>query len=360
MSNINDQDRVEMVETLSLPDNEAVLWLKENPCSVASVRQSDSDFEKNKLASFAFARRHSPRLNLAVAKYGSHIRTLQRIFKQGTKTERLAVLSNVLVGPKEEAGIFSEEYALNASDALGILRNFRTSKRELAVFASNPNIERDWLARTIGNWDNIDDLENEGLLYLVRYLVDNPIISTPRDDSFMDGFDEYKYGQLNSVLADLLQKVPVESRWANVLGRMLQKLHLSYTPDFEVDLLDRWKDPEPTEKGGRWYFDYLREQITKFLIVRDHRSDAMKNITVDHPDAAVRKGLYSSLSPYKLFAEISRGRDFYYPSLKYQKESDRTEPQQAIVDFCKNCFDRDKNEFVESCMTSAPMEQILS
>ena len=328
-------------------------WLKEPSCSVA--QNSNPYIEKRRLACFnrsaslVFAKRNSPRLRLAVAKYGAHIQTLRRIFKQGTEIERLAVLSNVLIGPEKSPQVrVRRRYILDESEANGIL-NFRSNwsgrfaSRAFAVFSRNPNIRRDWLADTIKNWVNINDFEGDGLLHrLVGHLYNSPtILSTPDDDD--DLYDEMTMtSPLNYALTDLLQKVPVTSYWACMLQCILPKLYLPQRPNFEVDLLDRWKDPEPTDETTM--FSLLREQIIKCL-----RWYTEGIHTLDHPDAVVRRALYRSLPVDELFAGISRGRDFCYPSPdEDEDESDRTEPQQAIVDFCKKHYKRDEKDFVEN------------
>jgi len=193
-----------------------------------------------------------------------------------------------------------------------------------------------------------EDLDNEGLLFLVHYLVDNPIISCRRDETLMDGWAEHSYNKLNFALADLLQTAPVTVGWAAVLSRLLANLYLSFVPDFEIDLIERWKDPEPADGEEHFSFPYLREQITRHLIVRNHRSVVKEKYSIDHTDPAVRKGFYSSLCSYELFKGISRSRDFCYPSFRYLDNTNLSELQQQFVDYCKKCFELDKNDFVES------------
>ena len=348
MTNINPNNRLDAIDVLRLSDGDAVQWLKENPQFEESFFSTNPEREIHKVASFTFSRRRSKRVRQAAARYGSHIRSLRNLFNKGSKCERLAVLSNPYIGPQNEGSLFSSELVLSESDAEVILQNYKSNTREFAVFANNHHINREWLAARISSWRETEGFDNDGLLFLVHYLVDNPIISSRRDETLMYGWAEYSYNQLNFALADLLQTVPVTIDWADVLGRMLANLYLLYAPDFEVDLIERWKDPEPTEDGDRSYFPDLREQITRYLIVRNHRSEVKEKYSIDHTDSAVRKGFYSSLPPYELFKGISRSRDFCYPSFRYLEDANLNESQQQFVDFCKKCFERDKNDFVES------------
>jgi hypothetical protein len=353
MTNISPKNRLDAIDVLRLPDGDAVRWLKEKSCYESCYKQSRSSLSPeqklHRIASFAFSRRGSKRLRLAVARYGSHVRTLRNLFNKGTRSERLAVLSNPYIGPQKEDFLlsFSPELVLSKSAAEIFLQNQQSNTREFAVFASNPNINREWLADRISSWLETKDFDTNGLLSLVDCLVDNPIINARRDEAFMDGLDEFLYYELNYVLADLLQTVPVTIYWADVLSRMLPNLYLSHAPDFEVDLIERWKDPEPTENGEHFYFHGLREQITRHLIVRNHRSEITEKYSIDHDDPAVRKGFYLSLKPYEVFDGIYWD-DFRYPSFKCLDSIKLSESQQQFVDLCKRYFDRDKNDFVES------------
>lgn len=348
MTNISPKNRLDAIDILRLSDGDAVRWLKENPCFEEAIFSSNPERELHRVASFAFSRRGSKRVRHAVARYGSHIRSLRNLFNKGSNSERLAVLSNPYIGPQDEDRLFSSDLVLSKSDAEVILKNYQSNSREFAVFMNNPHINREWLSARISSWMETEGFDNNGLLFLVHYLVDNPIIKSRRDETLMDGWAEHSYNQLNFALAELLQVVPVTIDWADVLSRMLPNLYLSFVPDFEIDLIERWKDPEPTDDGERFYFPYLREQITRYLIAHNHRSEVKEKYSIEHDDSAVRKGFYTSLQPYELFKGISRTRDFYYPSFRYLDDTELSESQQQLVDFCKRCFERDKNDFVES------------
>jgi len=349
MTNISPKNRLDAIDVLRLSDDDAVQWLKEKLRFKVSIFSTSPERVLHRVASFAFSRRGSKRVRQAVARYGSHIRSLRNLLNIGSNSERLAVLSNPYIGPQNsERNFFSSDLVLPKSDAEAILKNYQSNVRELAALANNPHINRDWLSDRISSWMEIEGFDSNGLLLLVHYLVDNPIINSRRDETVMDGWADFSYYRLNFALADLLQTVPVTTDWADVLSRMLPNLYLSHVPDFEIDLIERWKDPELTEHVENFSFPYLREQITRYLIVRNHRSEVKEKYSLEHDDSAVRKGFYSSLQPYELFKDIARPLDFCYPSFRYLDDTELSESQQQLVDFCKRCFERDKNDFVES------------
>ena len=139
MTSIDHKDRVDAIEVLNLSDDDAAQWLKEHAYSEESLFFSNPEQELHKVASFAFSRRGSTRARLAVARYGSHTRTLKRLFAKGTRSERLAVLSNPFIGPQKEGGLFHSHNVLTDADAISILQRYESNIRDFAVFASNPN-----------------------------------------------------------------------------------------------------------------------------------------------------------------------------------------------------------------------------
>lgn len=347
MVRIAAKDRVATIQILSLDDKEAIRWLQKNLDFVASP--SDSRAAIHKVATYAFSRRNSPRLRRAVGQYGSHIPTLRRMLREGTSSERLAVLSNPLVGPRETDRLFRREtVVLTHEEAIEILRRYKQRGREFSVFLSNPYIGRDWLTETLIHWDEIDGLDAGGLLLLVGCLTNNQIISKQRDDVLLDGFSEYRFWELNRALANLIEKAPVTQAWAYHLGLLLENLYLPAVPDYDFDkLFERWKDPQPKEDGERLGFVFIRTQITQYLVVRDHRQEVRKRYTVEHSDPAIRLGLYCSLRPNELFKGACGRGDFCYPMVKLWDSADLRDDQRQVVDICKMCFDADKNDFID-------------
>lgn len=344
MPPIKAPQRTEIIMVLSLEDERACEWLEAN-ASKGPTRHSDD--QKHKVVSWALARRSSKVVRLTVAKCGSHVPTLQKLFTQGSRSERLAVLSNIAVGPCSSF-IDRGEFFLPGDMAMGILE--RPNSREFQVFLNNPYIDRGWLADVLKDWDATHGLTNEGKAKLVRIVSSNPVISESYNDTYIDGFSEYSHNRLNFELVELLQTVPVTVDWAFILSDLLPKLYLPFVPDFDVDLLERWQHPDG--KNERYFdpFDQLRRHIVKYLIRRDHRSGAKNQISLDHPDSAVRNGLYSALRPNEFFKGIRLGENFEYPSFAYLGEYELTAAEDAVVQICKNCFEADKNDFIESLL----------
>lgn len=353
MSKLPYKQRVQTAEAIHLPEDAAIQWLKENTYTEApSAFLSDENKQQRDIVCFLYGRQRSPALNLAVAKYGAHRGTLRRLFKRGTQTERMAVLSNTLIGPNDPDRIFSNNnLILDELEATHVICNFNKSPGEAVALLSNPNIGRSWLTKTVIGWDKIEGIDGITFLNLIHTLSENPIISTPRDDTFMDGWAEHEYSRLNIALANLVNTAPVTTDWAYALQVLLNKLYLPFIPnELTGDLLTRWQPGNHDKDGAKRQFQYLREEIVSKLILRDHRPAAKDSLSISHDDKAVRMGLYKSLSPYDLFGSSVGQTGFSYPNARYWDTAELTDSQKEVVEVCKTCFARDHNEFIENLL----------
>lgn len=331
MSKIEATRRVQAIKILIGPEERAIEWLERNAPAGAPPLVESADEELHAVVSFVLGRRPSLRCRLAAGEHGSHIPTLRKLYRGGSLIERLAVLSNSSIGPAEgDSVLFREDYVLSNDEGLELLQNSSLMNRDLRVFASNPHINRDWVADTLEGWSE-EKFEESALLSMVHHFASNPIVSAERDDTIMDGWDEYRYNQLNLQLVGLLARVSVSPRWAAAFLNLLPKLALPYTPDGVDQLYNRWIDPAPPDGKERELFPLLRQQITRYLIARDHRRAINEQFTLDHEDKAVRVGLYSVLSPYELFHGTIGTPGFEYPSFRYMDEERLSAPQRAFI-----------------------------
>lgn len=342
---IKPENRLEAIDVLMLPDDQAVQWLRDHMPGDKSSWASDEEEHLHRLASFSFARRKSVRLQLAVAQYGSHVYTLKKLLAKGIKSQRLAVLSNALIGPVYEDLLFSDERVLSEAEALELLKRHQSDSREFTVFARNPHLNRSWLAEMVSSWTEKGQYDAESL-FLVLNLANNPIILERRDETILCGYSEYTFDRLNLALVNLLQSAPVTRDWACVLAQLLEKLYLPYIPSFDVDLIERWKDPHPGDNAEGYWFLRLRSDIVQYLY---HRFDRSK-YPLSHCDPSVRRGIYRSCEPNELFAGLLYELNFQYPSFRDPDEDSLSQAERKLVEICKNCFELDKNVFVESLL----------
>lgn len=351
MTRIKTTDRLDALEVLGLADEEAARWLKDHRFSDRSWH-AKRESRWHPIASFAFARRGSKHLRIAVARYGTHVITLRQLFVGGTSSERLAVLANPLSGPSCFGG--SNSAALTTNEATNVLGNYGKRIREVEVLACNPKLDPYWLTATIKSWNSIDGFDEEGLLTLLRVLPENKMLIAERENLdlserpplYAHNFDkDHSYEELNKVLANFLVTAPVKSTWASVLSRLLRIVLIPLEEEFDFGLLDRWTDPEPDEEEGEDYsFVMLRRDIAQGLIDRDNRMRVDRCYPVKHPDADVRACFYRSLPPEKLFGGIpldASALSFLYG------DSNLSDAQKVVRDLCRDYLAMDKDRFID-------------
>lgn len=349
MSPIKPNRRLDSIDVLMLPDDLAVQWLYDHSSTDKSRYVTDEEAHLHKLASFSFARRQSKRLRITVARYGSHIPALRRFLHKGTKTERLAVLSNPLIGPHDKHLLREDLRVISETEALDILKRYRSCSHEFGVFATNPYLNRGWLADIVSQWTEAACYDDGVFLSLIQCLIDNPIICERSDETFLDGFYHHEFNRLNYALVGLLESAPISREWARVLSAMLEKLHLRFVPSFDADVIERWKPSQHDNKASFFcWFMELRQNIVKYLICRDGVPYDQQEYLIKHQDPAVRIGLYRLITPRQLFGRLLDEVDLRYISFRDLDTRPLTDSEQKIVEICKSCFTRDKNSFVES------------
>lgn len=348
MSKILLQERLNAIEILQLPDEKAALWLKDNRLTNAGGLNLDDEHKAiHEVASFSFARRNSKSLRLAVARYGSNVRILKKFFCNGSSIDRSAVLENLLVGPRD-THFFTSHLVLSETDAINILKNHKKNSREFNTLLINPNINLNWLGQVIRDWDEYEELDLEALRLCIYALSYNPRLSKDQSQRSLGYSPTFEVESLNFQLVQLLQKAPIDEGWAQVLCTMLRKLYLPYVRDVEMGLIDRWRDPDPTDEGEPVYsFWELRKEITIKLIERGTWQDQQKEQLLRHEDSAVRRGCYESLRPSELISGVQLPEKFPTFDRDYISE-EPTELDKKIRAILLGYFELDGEAFIQA------------
>ena len=346
MTKISTQNRLKAIQILQLENKEAIEFISAKYKSHDNL-VSDESFEAGKIhevASYYFARRSSKELRLAVGMYGSHITTLRKLFFSGSATERLAVLSNPLVGPRH-TDTHSTTPVFSTGEANLILENSESRPREFTVFARNPYLNRGWLSDKVSHYLKKKQFEDNGIRQLVFHLGSNPLVFRERDQVYLDGVADYFYDKLNLDLLKYLQEVPATNEWAEALSNLLKNIYIPFVPEFDKDLIKYWQETD--RDGKRAYYKYLlRMLITQRLIVEDHRKEQRERYPVDHPDEAVRNALYRCLPPAELLNKVPHRIGFSYPSSFNVREEELNADQDEILAICKGYHERDGSLFI--------------
>lgn len=241
---------IQQAELMAMAPEPVAEYLKRRASqSKDEARDDPVDEEVEK----ALRGRGDPLIDLSLARYARHMKVVSELFLSGGSDSpiRLACLSNRSLGheilsPFPVGLLGSEpepiaEWLLTASDD------------ELCALFENPTLSdsflRDVLERRKG-WQTIDD---DRLCRFVSILHRNPRMRTPRDDDYMDGYDEYVYDSVFTAAWKLAETAPATEDWAAVLGWLYEQLQPNgFSIKEPLKLAQRWHvDPADAKEAKR-------------------------------------------------------------------------------------------------------------
>jgi hypothetical protein len=238
-------------------------------------------------------------IDVILAQYCLFHKTVQKLFYKSISeknlTLRLACLSNRSFG-RTVWGVYSLPLALFENSNLDELKSWLATidDEEIDTLFRNETTDDDFLTDFLsfdnGLWAILDEDKQRQVL---RSLRRNPRIGK-RYVGPMDGYAEYLHGKLFSVIWDLAKKLPVDKRWASVLGDLLEN---TYDGRYEFDSLEvakRWHISEPEEKKKQYLssFENVRFSIYKDIIKDIYRRDENNKIHYSNNDVAYRACAY--------------------------------------------------------------------
>lgn len=232
---------IKEAELMAMPATAVAEFLKRRSCQSKDEARDDpvdKDVEK------ALRGRGDPLIDLALARYGRHMDIVSGLFQSAAPASsmRLACLANQALRhelfPSFPVGLLGRQSEPMAEWML------TASNDEVSALFENPSLSdsflRDLLERSQG-WERIDD---DKLCHFVSALQRNPRMRTPREEDWMDGYDEYNYGSVFNAAWKLAETSPTTERWAATLGWLYEQLQ----PEaFSVK--------EPLTLAARWHVD---------------------------------------------------------------------------------------------------------
>jgi len=343
-------EKIEAKALTQLSNESAIEWLKIN---VFSDDQNSSSAcaskEVQDIVNFCYYKRNDPSLMLALARYGTHLSTLKKLYLSSDSTIKLAVLTNPLAGPRYRSSGFRR--VLSEDDVLEIIQNYPKNGQILNALLGNPKINRETLGDIIGRKDQYENLDEDLLLHIVSILFKNPVISEQRKDSRIidpyDGLADASFNALNFSILKLLSSVPADKSWAYAFSEIIPKLYVPYTSDeITLDLLERWDiDGDVSDPKYAPSF-WVRFEIAKLLF--NSRDESKKLvISPEHKDKAVRLAYYNSVKPEEMFNVELRFNRFSYARFKHIEEYEVTKEQQLVIDKCIELYKLDGNDFIK-------------
>lgn len=181
---------IQEAELLVMPPEAVSEFLKRR---AAQSKNEARDDPVDEGVEMALRGRGHPLIDLALARYGRHMEVGSELFQSAAPGSpiRMACLSNRTLGHE----IFLSFPVGLLGREPGPMAEWLTaaSDDELAALVENPTLGdlflRDLLERGKG-WESIDD---DRLCRFVFILQRNPRMRTPREDDWMNGYDEYSY-----------------------------------------------------------------------------------------------------------------------------------------------------------------------
>jgi hypothetical protein len=290
-------------------------WLKERAETTGDYQYTGEKLEQSLLS------RESDLIDLGLARYGCSRAVVKNLFSGNPSREatagmvgrcghrkpdmaqvlRLAALSNrmlVRLGAKMPYHLFRDD----SLEDLEPIREFVTSADPDEVFAmfQNPTIDGEVLAKLYSRERPFDSVNDDRWEFLIRATLANPRLQAAYVGP-MDGWAEYKHGQVFEKAWALAEKVPITNRWANVLVQLLEVVSPEvYLIKDKMAVIQRWQvgsctetveQPDPSSDGFLDDFGTMRVILVRML--RNSEVERLKS----HEDVALRCGFYRYGNP---------------------------------------------------------------
>ena len=196
-------------------------------------KKTSNDFDRMDIE-INLLERDDPIINLGLALYGTAPATGGYLFNKGDKTIKKAVLSGTSISSWENSWIKEK----GISKAL-----FQPYDESL----TKPFLKNEWIHDSIltdlyERKEPYDKLMDDEWYHLISLTSTNKRLSTPYDDTWMDGWSEFKYECVFTTAWKLYETLPVNENTALTLSYFGRKL-IPVTTPHKMDLMKvmaRW------------------------------------------------------------------------------------------------------------------------
>lgn len=264
-------------------------WLHERAKALAEEgangrRNWDAQSE-HRVLEYVLLRRRHPLIDVGLAQHGRTGHVLRVVFGRGNAGVRCAVLANRFLFKSD---FLSEGPVVDLGPLLK-----HGNRRELEALALNPHLPdsfyEDLIKRTAA-FANVDDRTYTSMLYR---LGDNPRLSASYDDTFLDGYSDYKFHSVLTAAWELTATAPNTKDWAAILSHLLHKAKPPVGFKDVMNVIQRWQIDTPRRDDDSYYFPgygfNLRSRLADLL----EPDDTLLN----SPDFALRQSFYRRFSP---------------------------------------------------------------
>lgn len=291
------------------PDK-AYEWLSANAEALVGVGVSrlwDLKRER-KVLEYLLMRRKNPLIDLGLAQFGCTPYVLRTVFSRGGAGVRCGILANPLLFDHE---LLSEDPVINLKAVAK-----RGNRRELEALALNSHLPDSFYEDLVNRKGHCSELSDHDHKIMLYRLGENPRLSASYDDTYLDGYKDYKYHSVFTAVWQLAATVPATQEWAAVLVHLLHKAKPPIGLKDIPQIIERWKIDPPRKDDDRYYnpsygFD-LRSRLADLLEADDGLLSA--------EDPALRHSFYRRFSPqkYKNWPEFLQkdGEDFVQEAIQ--------------------------------------------
>lgn len=272
------------------PASEAVAWLKGKREAIRDLRFGFRGGE-NQHEEETLAARNDPYIDFGLARYGWCAKACKPVYERGDHAIKCTFLAYFPNGGFHS--IFDDKFELSEQHPDGA--------EELQALMMNRSLADKTFTNCFeqkGPFANLTEEEFQGVLY---YAGDNPRLSTPYDDRFLDGWSDYSYHSVFKAAWGLTETVPNTPRWANVLCHLLRNCEPPTNFD-PIPVMSRWYLPEEKSDHGL----YLRSRLADLLKAND--------ALLKSKDPALRHSFYRRFNPasYPHWPEFAKADEEYF------------------------------------------------
>jgi hypothetical protein len=200
-------------------------WLKDNQVEAHDWGNDRLNLEKSLLA------RDNKLINLGLALYAEESAIGYALYRSGDSALKRSALSGRTIRPKS----IGKSWVLN-DDVIPALIEIEKDRltsdnqdeKEISLLnelLQNPLIPDDLLEAVFKKSDPFSDLDDDLWIHFVSMTYQNERLSTPYNETWMDGYTEYLYNAVFFAGWKLFEKSPVNSSYAKILWAFSYKLH---------------------------------------------------------------------------------------------------------------------------------------
>jgi hypothetical protein len=271
--------------------DKAYEWLSTNSKLSEGLKEGFSrrhELERErKVLEYLLLRRKNPLIDLGLAQFACTPHVLRTVFARGGPGVRCAVLANPFLF---DSSVLREDSVINLREVV-----IRGNRRELEALAVNAHLPDEINEHLINRTEYFAELDDHNYKFMLYRLGDNSRLSAIYDDTFFDGYSDYKYHKVFTAAWQLCATVPTTQEWAAVLVHLLYKAQSPIGFKEVGQVIERWRIDPPKKEDGRYYNPgyafYLRSRLSDLLEADEQ--------LLNSPDLALRQSFYRRFSPWK-------------------------------------------------------------